>query len=54
MAIEPGWSSWLNEKFGFGGGSRNSAFKEKWFLIGVEVMVKKKKENIVNATINFM
>ena len=40
MAIKPGWSSSLDERFDFGGGLENTPFEAKRFLIGVEFMVK--------------
>jgi len=46
MAIKPGWSSPLDERFGFGGGSENSPFEVERFLIGVEFMVKKIKRKL--------
>ena len=46
MAIKPGWSSLLDERFGFGGDSENSLFEVERFLIGVEFMVKKIKRKL--------
>jgi hypothetical protein len=40
MAIKLGWSSLLDDMFGFGGGSMNSPFEADWYWIGVDVMVK--------------
>jgi len=47
MAIKLGWSSPLDERFGFGGGSENSPFEVERFLIGVELMVKKDKKKTI-------
>jgi hypothetical protein len=46
MAIKLGWSPLPDEQFGFGGGSMNSPFEVDRYWIGVDFMVKKKKENI--------
>jgi len=40
MAINLGWCSQLNKKFGFGGGSENSPFEADRYWIGVVFMVK--------------
>jgi hypothetical protein len=47
MAIKPGQSSQLDEKFGLEGGSRNSPFEAKGFAKDVGCMIEKIKENII-------
>ena len=46
MAIKLGWSSRLDERFGFGesGGSRNSSFEAKSFGFEIGFIVEKAKE----------
>ena len=44
MAINPGWSSPRDERFGFGGGSVNSPFEADRYWIGVDFMVIKRKK----------
>jgi hypothetical protein len=40
MAIKAGWSSQLDENFGFGGGSENSPFEAERVEFGVAFIVK--------------